>query len=198
MCVFLTRAQFVYLILALSVDDAKGVCSMSHQYDNDTVEQDLEVILDAVNQGVTLKEIHGISDEQMDGLYSLAYDFYEQGRLDEAEKFFRFLCIYDFYCIDFLMGLAAVYQLKEMHQKAADLYAVAFAQSKSDYRPVLFAGQCQLAMGKSGKAKQCFKAVLQHASDASLKETAQAYLTALQKSGGRSRPADNTSKETEN
>lgn len=157
---------------------------MSHQY-RDTAEQELDTILDAVNQGVTLKEIHGISDEQMDGLYSLAYDFYQQGRLDEAEKFFRFLCIYDFYCVDFLMGLAAVYQLKELHQKAADIYAVAFAQGDADYRPMLYAGQCQLAMGKSGKARQCFKAVLEQSGDASLRASAQAYLTVLQ----RQRPA---------
>lgn len=32
----------------------------------------------------------------MDGLYAHAYEFYNQGRLDEAETFFRFLCIYDF------------------------------------------------------------------------------------------------------
>ncbi|PRC93868.1 type III secretion system translocator chaperone SicA [Solimicrobium silvestre] len=181
MFVFLMRLQGVYLILALSVDDAKGICGMSHQ-DEETAEQDLEVILDAVNQGVTLKEIHGISDEQMDGLYSLAYDFYNQGRLDEAEKFFRFLCIYDFYCVDFLMGLAAVYQLKEMYQKAADIYAIAFAQGDADYRPMLYSGQCQLAMGKSGKAKQCFKVVVEQSDDDALKAKAQAYLTALQRS----------------
>jgi len=163
---------------------------MSHQY-HDATEQDLETILDAVNQGVTLKEIHGISDEQMDGLYSLAYDFYQQGRLDEAEKFFRFLCIYDFYCVDFLMGLAAVYQLKKMYQKAADLYAVAFAQGDADYRPMLYAGQCQLAMGKSGKARQCFTVVLEQSDDASLKVTAQAYLTALQQHWPK-RPAQET------
>eukprot|EP01037_Dinobryon_pediforme_P046888 gene46888-60523_t len=113
---------------------------MGHQYD-EIDGGNIEVILDAVSQGVTLKEIHGISDGQMDGLYGLAYEFYNQGRLDEAEKFFRFLCIYDFYSVDFLMGLAAVYQLKEMYQKAADIYAVAFAQGDSDYRPMLYAGQ---------------------------------------------------------
>lgn len=155
---------------------------MSHQYD-EVNDENLDVILDAVNQGVTLKEIHGISDEQMDGLYSLAYDFYHQGRLDDAEKFFRFLCIYDFYCVDFLMGLAAVYQLKGTYQKAADIYAIAFAQSDSDYRPMLYSGQCQLAMGKSGKARQCFKAVIEYSGEDSLKATAQAYLSALQQGG---------------
>jgi type III secretion system low calcium response chaperone LcrH/SycD len=156
---------------------------MSPQHE-EAAEFDIQRILDAVSQGITLKEIHGISDEQMDGLYSLAYDFYNQGRLDEAEKLFRFLCIYDFYCVDFLMGLAAVYQLKKMYQKAADLYAVAFSQSDSDYRPMLYSGQCQLALGKSGKAGQCFRVVVQCAKDEVLQATAQAYLVALKKGRG--------------
>lgn len=152
---------------------------MSHQ-DESNDQKNLETILDAVNQGVSLKDIQGISDAQMDGLYSVAYDFYNQGRLDEAEKLFRFLCIYDFYCVDFLMGLAAVYQLKRMFQKAADIYAVAFAQSDFDCRPMFYAGQCQLAMGKAGKAGQCFQVVVEHAEDGSLKVAASAYLKVLQ------------------
>jgi type III secretion system low calcium response chaperone LcrH/SycD len=162
-----------------AVGDAKKGILMSHRYDEAT-ESEIEIILGAVNQGVTFKEIHGISDAQMDGLYALAYEFYHQGRLDEAEKFFRFLCIYDFYCADFLMGLAAVYQLKKMYQKAIDLYAVAFAQSDADYRPMLYSGQCQLAMGKTGKAGRCFKMVMQYADNESLKLTAQTYIAALQ------------------
>lgn len=157
---------------------------MSHQSE-DFDEKKLEIILEAVSEGATLKEIHGISDGEMDELYGLAYDFYHQGRLDEAEKFFRFLCIYDFYCSDFLMGLAAVYQLKRAYQKAADLYAVAFAQGKGDYRPMLYSGQCQLAMGKSGKAKQCFMAVIEHTNEESIRQIAEAYINALQKAGTR-------------
>ncbi|MEB0010298.1 type III secretion system translocator chaperone SicA [Glaciimonas sp. Gout2] len=157
---------------------------MKHQSE-DFDENHLETILDAVSEGATLKEIHGISEQQMDELYGLAYDFYRQGKLDEAEKFFRFLCIYDFYCPDFLMGLAAVYQLKGAYQKAADLYAVAFAQGDGDYRSMLYSGQCQLAMGKSGKAKQCFKTVIENANEDSVKKIADAYLKALQKSGSK-------------
>lgn len=165
---------------------------MSHQYD-EKVEGEIEIILDAVNQGVTLKEIHGISDEQMQGIYGLAYDFYSKGKLEEAEKFFRFLCIYDFYNVDFLLGLAAVYQLSEMYQKASDLYAVAFAQADSDYRPMLYAGQCQLAMGKSGKARQCFKTVIECSNDESLILKAQAYSDALKKSSASVKNSDKRS-----
>ncbi|AKM45441.1 chaperone protein SicA [Burkholderia contaminans] len=150
---------------------------MEHQ--SGTEEQYLNVVLESVNNGVTLKEIHGLGEDHMESLYGLAYEFYHQGRLDDAEKFFRFLCIYDFYCVDFWMGLAAVHQMKRDYQKAADFYAVAFAQGKDDYRPMLHAGQCQLAMGRRGKAKQCFKVVVESSCDDTLKERAAIYLDAM-------------------
>ncbi|MDI5811435.1 tetratricopeptide repeat protein, partial [Salmonella enterica subsp. enterica serovar Anatum] len=43
----------------------------------------LEMIWDAVSEGATLKDVHGIPQDMMDGLYAHAYEFYNQGRLDE-------------------------------------------------------------------------------------------------------------------
>jgi type III secretion system low calcium response chaperone LcrH/SycD len=139
-----------------------------------------KMIWEAVNEGATLQEVHGIPSEMMDGLYAYAYAFYQKGQLEEAEKFFRFLCIYDFYNADYIMGLAAVCQLKKQFQKAADLYAVAFAQSKNDYRPVFFSGQCQLFMRKAAQARQCFELVCQQSDDEALQAKAQIYLETLQ------------------
>ncbi|MEN3029775.1 type III secretion system translocator chaperone SicA [Chromobacterium amazonense] len=138
-----------------------------------------EMVWDAVSSGATLKDVHGIPQDMMEGLYAHAYDFYNKGRLDEAETFFRFLCIYDFYNPDYIMGLAAVCQLKKQFQKASDLYAVAFALSKSDYRPVFFTGQCQLFMRKAAKARQCFELVCEQSADESLRAKAQVYLDSL-------------------
>ncbi|SDD38512.1 type III secretion low calcium response chaperone LcrH/SycD [Cupriavidus sp. YR651] len=150
---------------------------MGHQFDASDLQ--LDSIIESVNHGVTLKEIYGISGEQMEAVYCIAHDLYNEGRLDEAEKFFRFLCVYDFYCVEYLMGLAAVYQLKGAYQKAADIYAVAFAQSKGDYRAMLFSGQCQLAMGKVGRARMCFRQVIKSSTEPSLRSLAQAHLDAL-------------------
>ncbi|WP_318011753.1 type III secretion system translocator chaperone SicA [Pseudomonas sp. REP124] len=138
----------------------------------------LEVV-DAVLAGAPLKDVRGISDEQMNHLYAFAYQFYEQGRLDDAEKFFHFLCIYDFYNSQYWMGLAAVHQLKHNHQKAIDLYAIAFAQGKNDYRPMFYSGQCQLALGRIGKARLCFEYALEHATQDDLREQARVYLESL-------------------
>jgi type III secretion system low calcium response chaperone LcrH/SycD len=147
---------------------------------NTNEERIAEMVWEAVSEGATLKDVHGIPQDMMEGLYAHAYDFYNKGRLDEAETFFRFLAIYDFYNPDYIMGLAAVCQLKKQFQKACDLYAVAFALSKSDYRPVFFTGQCQLSMRKAAKARQCFELVCEQSSDESLVAKSQVYLDSLQ------------------
>jgi len=49
-------------------------------------EEDLmaEQVVQAVLDGATLKDLRGITCDQMDSLYAFAYEFYEQGRLDDA------------------------------------------------------------------------------------------------------------------
>jgi type III secretion system low calcium response chaperone LcrH/SycD len=144
-------------------------------------------LVEAIERGATIKDIHGVSQETMDGLYWYAYDFYKKGRLGDAEIFFRFLCIYDFYNSEYVMGLGAVCQLKKNYVRAIDLYALAFALSKNDYRPMFYAGQCQLMRGKAALARECFQNVVDSSHDEHLKQMAASYLEGLSEieSGGR-------------
>ncbi|WP_410012226.1 type III secretion system translocator chaperone SicA [Sodalis sp. C49] len=147
--------------------------------DNVSEDRIAELLWNAVNSGITLKEVHDIPQVMMEGLYTHAYDFYNKGQLDEAATFFRFLCIYDFYNPDYYMGLGAVYQLKKEFQKAADIYAVAFSLAENDYRPVFYSGQCQLMLSKANKARQCFELVIEQSHDAMLKKRAEVYINNL-------------------
>ena len=139
----------------------------------------VERLLEAMLNGVAIKDVHGVPDEVMNGLYAHAYEFYRQGRLDDAEVFFRFLCIYDFYNADYVLGLAAVYQLKKDYQKALDVYALAHALAKEDYRAMLYAGQCNMLLKRKGKAKECFNSVLENSTDVSLQKRAQLFLEGM-------------------
>ena len=115
----------------------------------------------------------------MEGVYAYAHRFYVNGQLDEAETFFRFLCLYDFYNGEYALGLAAVHQLKGQYEKAIDLYAIAFTLLDADYRPMLHVGQCQLALGKPQVAQECFRIVVDSARDPALVTRAKAYLQAI-------------------
>ncbi|AWS49772.1 MULTISPECIES: type III secretion system translocator chaperone SicA [Providencia] len=158
---------------------------MNNAETNNFQQTDMEELLDnittALMDGATYKDIHGIPQSTMDGIYSYAYEFYQQGKLKEAETFFRFLSIYDFYNTDYVMGLAAVYQLTKRYAKATELYALAFVLAKNDYRPLFHAGQCNLMMKKSSAAIHCFESVLESSSDVDLQNKSQIYLSALKK-----------------
>ncbi|CAI1903490.1 Salmonella invasin chaperone [Serratia quinivorans] len=137
---------------------------------------------EALLDGATFKDIQGIPESTMQGIYAFAYEFYQQGKLDEAETFFRFLSIYDFYNSDYVMGLAAVYQLKKNYEKAVELYALAFMLAKDDYRPLFYAGQCNLLMKKNAAALHCFESTVNSSQDDDLKQRAQVYLSILTES----------------
>lgn len=138
-----------------------------------------DIVSGCLDDQLTLKEIHQIPEIMMENLYAHAYQFYQQGKLDNAETFFKFLCMYDFYNTDYFMGLAAVYQLKKHYQKAADLYAVVFAMKNDDYRSVFYAGQCQVMLGEKVKARRYFELIEEQSEDELLVAKAVAYLKTL-------------------
>ncbi|EPZ8123983.1 type III secretion system translocator chaperone SicA [Yersinia enterocolitica] len=156
--------------------------------------EDMDIVFDelcqALMDGASYKDIHGIPQSTMDGLYAYAYEFYQQGKLSEAETFFRFLSIYDFYNTDYVMGLAAVYQLTKRYEKAAELYSLAFILAKDDYRPLFHAGQCNLMLKKSSAALHCFESTFNGSNDSELKQKSSVYLTALKKNLTEDEPAE--------
>ena len=139
----------------------------------------IEALAEGILAGATIKDLKGIDDDVLESIYAFAHRFYSAGQLDEAETFFRFLCLYDFYNGEYALGLGAVYQLKGQYQKAIDMYALAYALTAHDYRPMLHTGQCQLALGKVTIARECFDIVIQYAKDEGLVSRANAYLDAM-------------------
>jgi len=62
--------------------------------DEKEVEQYSDSLIEAIQGGATLKDVNAVSNETMNDVYKLAYDFYHHGKLNDAESLFRFLCIY--------------------------------------------------------------------------------------------------------
>ena len=48
-----------------------------------------------INDGATLKELKGISNAEMEAVYSLAFNYYRTGKFDDAAKLFNFLAFFD-------------------------------------------------------------------------------------------------------
>lgn len=144
---------------------------------NTTLDEKIEM---ALGMGGKLADLYGVSSETLEGVYSYAYDFYEKGRLDDAEMFFKFLCIYDFKNSDYLRGYASVCLLKKQFQRALDLYHVCFTlDPDNDYAVIFYMGLCLLGLKSPEKAKECFEMVMAHSHDEALKNKTAAYLELL-------------------
>ncbi|WP_222116615.1 SycD/LcrH family type III secretion system chaperone [Stenotrophomonas rhizophila] len=151
--------------------------------DQAALDEMAQLLFEGAQTGAAIKDLKGVSDDLLESVYAYAHRFYTDGRLDEAETFFRFLYLYDFYNGDYALGLAAVLQMKKEYAKAIDMYALAYALLKNDERPMLHVGQCHLAMGKLGMAKGCFETVQLRSTDPALLSRARVYLQALANQG---------------
>jgi len=170
---------------------------------DDKMAQLVSMLMEYIQEGVTLREIEDISDETMEEVYAHAYHFYQQGKLDEAEELFKSLCMFDLSNSDYYTGLGAVHQLKKNYQKACDLYSVAYVLGKEDYRPVFYSGQCNLLMGFIGKSLQCFELVIQKCTDEKIKNKAKIYLETIKANKNKARsdndnPVENVEKVEKN
>ncbi len=137
---------------------------------DDELEEYSANLIEAIQNGAVLKDVQCVSNGTMNDIYKIAYEFYHIGRLDDAISLFRFLCIYDFYNSEYAMGLAAVYHLKKDFRKAIDFYALSYSLSKEDYRPMFYAGQCNLMLRQEVLARKCFAIVMNRCTDLQLKE----------------------------
>lgn len=150
-------------------------CNNGDEHVNEFTER----LFNSLDNGLTLKDSFGLTNQMMDDLYKVAFDCYERDKLNDAETLFRFLCIYDFYNPEYTMGLAAVYQLKKNYPKAIDFYALSYLQSTGDYRPMFYAGQCNVLLGRLDYAHKCFDLVIKNSSDKDLTDRASAYMLIL-------------------
>jgi type III secretion system low calcium response chaperone LcrH/SycD len=123
---------------------------------------DFKYLLDhLVKDGGVLRDLRGITKEQMEAIYSVAYNLYRAGKHEEAEKVFRFLCFFDHLEKKFWMGLGASQQALKKYGPAIDAYSYASILDIHDPRPPLQAADCYIAMGNQEKAESALTAAIE-------------------------------------
>jgi len=136
-------------------------------------------VLSAIQSGATFQEIYGIPNHIMDTVYACAYDFYQKGRIDDAEVFFQFLCTHNVYNADYIMGMAAVHHRKKNYLKAAQFYELSFTVNNDNCPAMFYAGQCYLNLKNRQQARTCFAKVVNSNVSELIKKQAQSYLAAI-------------------
>ena len=109
--------------------------------------------------GSTIKELKGISNNELEAVYSLAFNYYRTGKYDEAEKLFNFLALFDHLNQKFWMGVGAVRQVKKDFAGAVQAYGYASFLDLTNPKPQLHAAECFLAMGDKRNAASSLEAL---------------------------------------
>ena len=116
-------------------------------------DQDIATILSALAEGATIGDVCNISNDQIEALYTLAYNLYTSGNFADAGTVFQALCLYKQNDQRFWMGLGGCRQALGEYQGAIDAYSMAGAVALlNEPEPFLFGAQCYIRMGDKENA----------------------------------------------
>ena len=118
-----------------------------------------ETVKSLIKDGSTLKQLKGISNEELEAVYSLAFGYYRTGKYEEALKLFQFLVLFDHLNAKFWMGLGAVQQVLKDYQNAVVSYGYCSFLKLDNPKPQLHAAECFLAMGDKRNAASSLEAL---------------------------------------
>lgn len=120
--------------------------------DDKAKQEYIDFAVETLLKGGTLKEIRGISNDELEAVYTVAYNFYRAGQYKEADTLFCFLTQFDHLNPKFWIGLGAVRQAKKEFEAAFDAYSYAAFLNARDPKPQYYAAVCLLALGEKEKA----------------------------------------------
>ena len=108
--------------------------------------------LEVLAAGGTLKDIRGLSKEDIETIYAMGYNFYNQAKYDRAEPMFQFACFYAHNQARYWMALGNCRQMSKKYQGAIDAYGFGYFLDSDDPWPLIQAAVCHLALGNKDAA----------------------------------------------
>ena len=114
--------------------------------------------LSHLNEGKTLEGFKAIDESTMNGIYSIAYRYYQVGRYEEAMRLFQFLCLYDHLNVRYFKALAAAQFMLKEYKHAVAVYSFCYLLDKDNPEYPFQSGLCHLAMGQLDEAESGFYA----------------------------------------
>ena len=115
-----------------------------------------------VKDNATLKEVRGITNDELEAVYSLGFGYYSAGRYADAQKLFEFLVLFDHLNNKYWFALGAVQQAQRDYEKAITSYGYSSFLDLENPKPQYHAAECFLAMGDKPNAASAILALEQY------------------------------------
>jgi len=127
-----------------------------------TAAQYLEFMIHGFMNGlITLQELEGISDEEMETIYALGYNFFTYGKYDAAKDVFTGLTAYAPYTAHYWRALGAVNQQMKDYAEAIAAYDMAIANDETDVVSYVYRGESNILSGEVSAGLEDLERVLQ-------------------------------------
>lgn len=120
---------------------------------------------DFMDNGHMPKDIMNLSDQQMEGLYAQAYNFYQTGRYKESIQIFRLLIMLNANDIKYSMGLGACLHMMKDYKNAAQTYTLCSILDANDPIPYYHMSDCFLGMKDPYSAIVALEMAIKRAGD---------------------------------
>ena len=104
-------------------------------------------VIDLLQNGVTLKDLHGYTEQEMDAVYALAYNKYNQAKYEEAMHLFGFLLMHDQLERKYYKAFGSCLQMLKKYPEAIRNYSMASVFDVNDPEPTFHTAECLVALG---------------------------------------------------
>lgn len=135
--------------------------------------------LEVLSAGGTLKDVRGLSREDLETIYAIGYNLYNQAQYEKAEPMFQFACFYEHTEARYWVALGNCRMMAKKYQPAIDAYGMGYALDLANPWPVIQTAICYLALQDKGQAAEALKLADQTIASGTPNETARQRIAAL-------------------
>ena len=118
-----------------------------------------ELVVECLVDGIPLSAVKGFDDDEIEAVYNVAYNLYQQRQYGKAEQLFTFLTVHEHTDSRFSLGLGGCYQLAEKYQQAITAYSCAALVDATNPMPAFHACECYMALADWENARKAIVAI---------------------------------------
>lgn len=139
----------------------------------------------ATQKGMTPKDVMGLTDAMVEGIYGQAYRLYNTGKFLDASRLFRLLIMLNATEPKYVMGLAACFHMLKEYKNAVDTYTILGVVDPDSPVSFYHASDCFIQMGDPISAITVLEMAVKRAGDkpeyVTLKDRARMTIDSLNK-----------------
>jgi type III secretion system low calcium response chaperone LcrH/SycD len=143
----------------------KAVGALGAEVGSEKVNDLKAVAAKTITQGVMPKDVIGLSDTMIEGIYGQAYRLYNTGMYKDSGQLFRLLIVLNSTEPKYVMGLAACFHMMKEYKNAVSAYAMCGIIDSESPLPYYHSSDCYLHMNDSVSALIALEMSVRRAGD---------------------------------